>query len=100
MSKTPFSNKVEMLGQMWLFYKQNHGGDQGWSDFFEFADIGLPMSYMAWQGYITIKPDAKRFVEEVWDTLCEMLDVDPESKYDSLDALMQASPNEPLYAEG
>lgn len=100
MSKTPFSNKVEILGQVWLFYKEQANDYDNWREFFEFADIGLPMAYMAWQELVAIKPNAKKYVEETWDVLCEVISVDPNARYDTLEQLFDASPNEPINAEG
>jgi hypothetical protein len=100
MSKTPFSNKVDVLGEFWLLYRDQAAEDQGWQDFIDWADVGLPMAYMAWQGMVTIKPDSKKYIEEAWDVFCEMLNVDPNGKYINMADLLDASPNAPLNTEG
>lgn len=100
MSQTPFSNKVEILGEFWMFYRDQAEKDEGWQDFLSWADIGLPMAYMAWQELVTIKPDSKIYVEQTWDVLCEMLNLDPQSRFGSIAEMFDASPNDPLDAEG
>lgn len=44
MSKTTFSSKCEILGSLWTFYKDTD--DKTWSEFFERADVGLPLAYV------------------------------------------------------
>lgn len=100
MSQTPFSNKVEILGQFWLFYREQAKDDEGWVDFFDWADIGLPMAYMAWQELVTIKPDAKKYINDAWGVFCEMLNLDTNTRYGSIEEVFDASPNRPLNAEG
>ena len=64
MSKTTFSDKCAILGMLWTFYKETD--DEGWQDFFRWADVGLPLAYMSWQGLATIKSDGKQYVESTW----------------------------------
>ena len=100
MSQTPFSNKVEILGQFWFFYKEEAQKYENWRDFLTFADVGLPMAYLAWQEMVTIKPNAKKYVDETWDVFCEILNLDANTRYGSLEEIFDASPNEPINAEG
>lgn len=102
MSKTPFSNKVEILGQFWLFYRDDEKAqsDPGWSDFFRWGDVGLPLAYLAWQELAAIKADGKKYIEDAWEVLCTMLNVDPNIKYNTVSDLFDASPNDIVDAEG
>jgi hypothetical protein len=100
MSKTPFSSQVEILGLVWFHYKEQAEGQEAWHSFFEWADLGLPLAYLAWTDMCNIKPEGKRIILETWTTLCEILNVDPNNRYDSLEALFDASPNLPIDAEG
>lgn len=100
MSKTPFSSKVDILGNIWFLYKDGVEDHQEWQDFFEWGDLGLPLAYLAKYDFATVKPDGKRIIEECWTVLCEMLSVDPDARYDDLEHLFNASPNEPINAEG
>lgn len=96
MSKTPFSSKVDMLGDMWFFYKDTD--NDAWQEFFEWGDLGLPLAYLAKNDFASIKPEGKRLVEECWNVLCEMLNVDPDAMYLDLEHLMNESPNDPIQA--
>jgi hypothetical protein len=97
MSKTAFSDKCNIIGSLWIQWRDVD--DDNWQDFFRFADLGCPMAYMSMSGLISINNDGMTFVDEAWQILCEMLDVDPDDKYEILDDLFSASPNEVLDVE-
>ena len=94
MSKTNFSKKCEILGMLWSFYKDTD--NEGWTAFFDWADLGCPMAYLQWQDMVTIKTDSKPLVEDTWDKFCDMISIDANGSYDSLKAAFDASPNEPI----
>lgn len=94
MSKTTFSNKCEILGSLWMWYKDTD--NEIWQEFFTWADLGLPIAYCVWQDLATPKPEAKTIVEETWATFCDMVDIDPAGKYANLKDAFGASPNPPL----
>lgn len=98
MSKTVFSTKCEILGYLWLNYREEAKEDQGWTEFFAYADIALPLAYMKWQNLATInkKEDGERFINEAWDVFCQMINIDPEGKYASISDCFDASPNPEL----
>ena len=92
MGKTPFSKKCEILGTIWMLYKDDHREDAGWAALFDYADVGFPMAYMSWQNMVTIKKDQNKYVLETWTDMCNMLQVDPLAKYDTVAELFDASP--------
>ena len=96
-TKTPFSTKCEILGTLWTFYKDTE--QNNWKDFFGWADIGLPLAYAVWQGLATAKPEGKPLIEETWKVFCEMIDIDPEARYENLKAAMSSSPYEEVDEE-
>jgi hypothetical protein len=77
-----------------MFYKDTD--NKQWSEFFAWGDVGLPLSYMITQGYVTPKEDGKIAVNEVWDVFCNMISIDPNGKYESLRDAFDASPNDDL----
>lgn len=99
MSKTPFSSKCQVLGELWLFHREDASNNDAWREFFEWADIGLPMAYMAWQGLITVKADAKEYINNPYDVFCEMVSIDKDTDYPSLADAFAASPNAPVSNE-
>lgn len=89
MSKTTFSSKCEILGSLWTFYKDTD--NEAWSEFFEWADLGLPLAYHVWQDLATAKPEGKAAIEDTWRVFCEMIDIDPDAKYATLKDAFEAS---------
>lgn len=84
MSKTPFSKKCEILGSFWILYRDDDSRSDEWFEFFAWADIALPLSYMVWQNISTPKPEGKKFIEEAWDLYCNMLGIDPNAKWENI----------------
>jgi len=95
MSKTPFSSKCHVLGELWLLYREDAATHDEWEQFFSWADIALPLAYMSWQELATIKTDAKTYVEDAWITFCEMIAIDPNKTYEGIADAWSASPNAP-----
>lgn len=101
MSKTPFSNKCAILGELWCFYREEASTDDTWTDYFSWADVALPMAFTLWMDMTSIKrgekgDEAKVFIDEAFDMLCEMLDVDRDGSYKDLTEFFGASPNAPM----
>lgn len=63
------------------------------------ADIGLPLAYSVWQGLATANPEGKPLIEETWKVFCEMINIDPEARYEILNAAMASSPNDEVDEE-
>ena len=100
MSKTPFSSKCQVLGELWLYYREDSADHDEWAQFFAWADIALPLSYMLWQE-LAILPatdggmESEQLIEQTWTTFCEMISIDPDAEYSSIADAWGASPNDP-----
>jgi hypothetical protein len=82
-SNTPFSNRCEILSELWMNYRNA----DGFKEFLEYNDLGLPLSYAIANGMAEPKDLATDLVNETFDLLLESLDV-PDSNFDSLDQLL------------
>ena len=94
MSKTTFSNKCRILGELWMWYKDTD--NEAWAEFFSWADIGCPLSYNVWQGLANATTEGKEIINNTWDVFCEMIEIDIEGKYTNLSDAFAASPNAEL----
>jgi hypothetical protein len=92
--KTAFSKKCEILGMLWTFYKDSD--DEGWQEFFRWADVGLPLAYLVWSDLATASKEGKTFVNDTWIQFCKMIDIDPSGRYDNIKQTFETSPNPPL----
>lgn len=83
MDKTPFSDKCGVLSTLWFFYRDEET-DANWKNFFEYADIGLPLAYMIDEGLATITDEGEKMVTDTWEVLCKMMNIDPTAQYNTL----------------
>jgi hypothetical protein len=84
---TPFSNKCEILGELWLKYR---GDYPDFEDFIDYNDLGLPIAYAIANNIVKPTDIAKAFVEETFDLLLAGLDVEDDG-WDNLDELLSLS---------
>jgi len=68
---TPFLTKCEILGELWLGYKN----DKQFTDFIEYNDLGLPLAYAIANNIVEAKPLAEKFINESFDLLLDGLNV-------------------------
>lgn len=94
MSKTTYSSKCSILGNLWLFHKDVE--DEAWADYFEWSDIGSPLAYMVSNDHANLTAKGKTIIDETWNYFCELIAIDPEAKYADLTQALAASPNDPL----
>lgn len=94
MPKIIFSTKADILGELWLEYREDIKGQESWEEFFEWADIALPLSFMLSKGYADMPTDdGVSMIEQAWDVFCEMISIDPEVEYANLGECFAISPN-------
>ena len=84
---TPFSNKCEILGELWLKYR---GDYPDFEDFIDYNDLGLPIAYAISNNLVKSTDLAKAFVEETFDLLLAGLGVEDDG-WDNLDELLSLS---------
>lgn len=82
-TSTPFSNKCDILGDLWIDYK----GDDKFADFIQYNDLGLPLAYAISGGIVESTPIAEGFVNETFDIFLEGLGID-DTGFETLDDIM------------
>lgn len=83
---TTFGNKCEILADLWLNYRD----DEGFSDFVEYNDLGLPLAYAIANGIVEANPLAENFVDETFRLLLASLGTE-DTGFDSLEDLLELS---------
>ena len=83
---TPFSNRCEILGDLWLGYRD----DEEFSDFFEYNDLGLPLAYAIKNDIAHTAPMAETLINETFDILLGALELE-DTGFDSLEQLLEQS---------
>lgn len=83
MLTTTFENKALILGQLWIQFK----GDDEFSDFFEYNDLGLPLAFAFAEGIVNHTPTLEQYINETWDLFIEGLDME-DTGFESLDEIL------------
>ena len=71
-NNTEFDVKASILSRLWIEYKT----DEGFKDFLEYNDVGLPLAFAYTEGLIDFKNAGSMFVEETFDLLLSTLDIE------------------------
>lgn len=94
MSKTAYSDKTNILAELFINHKDSGLEKEGWREFFTYYDFTLTLSYFESMGWITIKnEEAAKGITETYDELCEMLGLDSTADYKDLSQMFDESRN-------
>jgi hypothetical protein len=81
---TPFETQAQILADLWMDYR----GDEEFSDFIEYNDLGLPMAYVISSGIMKATPLAQQYIEETFDLLLAAVKIEEDTGFDSLDDIL------------
>ena len=76
--------KAEILVQ----FTQDHFNSGEYDDFFDYNDLGIPMSIAITQDMVILTDAGEQLLEETWIELCLLFNADPNLEYESIDDLM------------
>lgn len=98
MNKTNFSEKCSIIGELWLYYREEAEDNDAWNDFFTINDLALPLAYMIYSGIAIVSGDgsAEEYIDETWEMFCKYIEIDPDGWYQNLEEAFAASPRPPL----
>jgi hypothetical protein len=82
---TPYNIKYAILSDLWTQYKE----DKDMADFFEYNDLGLPLSFAIEQKIVESTPVAQVYIEETFELLVESLGLDTDEEYESIDEMFE-----------
>lgn len=76
---TDFRIKTEILADLWMDYRD----DEGFKNFVEYNDLGLPLAYAISNGIVEASPMAEQFLNESFRLLLASLGLE-DTGFDSL----------------
>jgi hypothetical protein len=82
---TPYNIKYAILSDLWTQYKT----DKDMADFFEYNDLGLPLSFAIEQKIVESTPVAQVYIEETFELLVESLGLDPDDEFESIEEMFE-----------
>ena len=77
------SAKAEILVQ----FTQDYFNSGEYDEFFDYNDLGIPMSIALDQEMIILTDKGEQLLEETWKELCLLFEADPDNEYESIDDL-------------
>lgn len=86
MNTTTLETRAEILAELWLNYRF----DEEFTDFVEYNDLGLPLSYLVASEIVKRTEMADKFINETFDLLLASLELE-DTGFDNLDDVFIAS---------
>lgn len=77
-----YKKKCEILNQLWTSYRH----DEGFEDFFDYNDLGLPIAVLIAEEIMPLTPRAEIYLMETWDLLIAALEIE-DKDYESLEEM-------------
>ena len=85
---TPFSNKCDILAQLWIDYRK----DEAFENFVEYNDLGLPAAFLISEGIVNTTPKAEEYINETFTMLLQSLGIE-DSGWNDLEDLLDEAAN-------
>jgi hypothetical protein len=83
---TDLSIQAEILAELWMDYRD----DEGFTDFIEYNDLGLPLAYAVANGIVEMNQLVERYIEETFTVLLSVLNV-KDTGFESLNNLFDVA---------
>ncbi len=87
---TPFGKRVEILNDTYASFADDHE----WESFFDIYDLGVPLAAAVFRGGATATEEGIKWIDEAWDGLCEMLEIDSHGEYNGLQEMSNFAASE------
>ena len=75
--------KAEILVQ----FTQDEFNSGEYEEFFDYNDLGIPMSIAITQDMVILTDSGEELLEETWKELCLLFKADPDLEYETIDDL-------------
>ncbi len=77
------SKKAEILVQ----FTQDYFNSGEYDEFFDYNDLGIPMSIALDQEMIILTDKGEELLQETWKELCLLFNANPDDEYETIDDL-------------
>ena len=84
MEQTSYSNKCQILADLWTDYRD----DEQFTDFIEYNDLGLPLAYAVANGIVENNQMVEGFVNETFRLLIVGLEIEDEG-FENLNDILE-----------
>lgn len=83
---TDLSIQAEILAELWMDYRD----DEGFTDFVEYNDLGLPLAYAVANGIVEMNQLVERYIQETFSMLLSILKI-KDTGFESLNDLFDVA---------
>jgi hypothetical protein len=83
---TPIEKQAELLAELWLDYRD----EEYFKEFFEYADLGFPLSYLLANNIVTRNTETDKFVGDTWELLLGLVALE-DTGFDSLEDILSGT---------
>ena len=87
---TTIESKAQILSELW----QDYRNDEEFTDFIEYNDLGLPLSYAVANGIADLNPLIEQFIEETFRLLLLGLEIKEDTGFEVLDDVLSSKMGE------
>ena len=77
---TPVETQVEILAELWLDYRD----EEYFKEFFEYADLGFPLSYLLANNIVTRNTETDKFVTDTWQLFLNLCGHEEDTGFEDL----------------
>lgn len=81
-----FDNKVSILSELWMNYRD----DEGFKDFVEYNDLGLPLAYIILNELADNNDNTVMYIDETYDLFVAALNIE-DKEWESIDQMFDAA---------
>jgi len=78
-----FEEKAFIVSEAWMVVRKN----KEWDQVIEYGDIGFPLAYSVTNDLATIQDDGKKYIEEIYSVLLDILQI-PDEHYRGFEAML------------
>ena len=82
--KTPIETQAQILAQLWLDYRD----EDYFKDFFEYADLGLPLSYLLSNGIVERTSQSDNFITDTWELFLGLCGHEEDTGFEDLEEML------------
>lgn len=81
---TPIETQAEILAELWMDYRD----EEYFTEFFGYADLGLPLSYLLANKIVTRNADTDRFVTDTWQLFLGLTGHEEDTGFEDLSEML------------
>lgn len=81
---TPIEKQAEILSQLWMEYRD----EDYFRDFFEYADLGLPLAYLLTNKVVARNAETDKFIGDTWEIFLGLVALE-DTGFDELTELLE-----------